>query len=54
MYNVEQAVAVNYIFVSFISQILLSTRDTSVQTKNRCCVICEVAKLWVGTPGFNS
>jgi hypothetical protein len=55
MYNVEQAVGMNFdIFVSFISQILLSTRATSVQTKNRCCVICKVAKLWVGTPGFDS
>lgn len=45
----------NYdIFVSFISQILLSTRAKSVQTKNRCCVNCEVAKLWTGTPGFDS
>jgi hypothetical protein len=55
MYKVEQAVGMNYdIFVSFISRILLSTRATSVQTKNRCCVICEVAKLWVGTLGFDS
>jgi hypothetical protein len=55
MYNVEQGVGMNYdIFVSFVSQILLSTRATSVQTKNRCCVICEVAKLWAGTPGFDS
>ena len=55
MYKAEQDVGKNYdIFLSFIPQILLSTRATSVQRKNRCSVICEVAKLWDGTLEFDS
>jgi hypothetical protein len=40
-------------WIMIFSWVLFSTRVTSLQTKNRYCVICEVAKLWAGTPGFD-